>query len=110
MKRRWWWAFSLIYLGLVVVVAVSVWPRNETIALALPVGDAILLAGVIIGGLAIVGIGMSNLWKERQRQFTEKHDLESVIREQQEFRRALNHELKPDSRYQHRVGTPERWM
>jgi two-component system OmpR family sensor kinase len=94
MKRKRWLLLSLVYLVLVVVVAIFVWPQNQVLALALPVGDAILLTGVIISGLAIVGIEISNLRKDRQRLFAEKRDLGSAIQEQQEFRRALNHELR----------------
>jgi two-component system, OmpR family, sensor kinase len=94
MKRTWWLACSLISLGLVVSVAVLVWPRGETFILALPVGDALLLAGAIIGGLTLAGIEISSLWKDRQRLLAETRNLEGVIQEQQEFRRALNHELR----------------
>ena len=94
MKRIWWLAFFLIYFVLAVIVAVFVWPRGETLELTLPVGDAILLAGAIIEGLAIAGIWIWRLWKDGQRLSAEKCNLEDVIQEQQEFRRALNHELR----------------
>jgi two-component system, OmpR family, sensor kinase len=94
MNRKGWLAVSLVYLALVIVVAIFVWPRNETLALTMPVGDAILGIGVLIGGLAIVGIEISGLWKDRQRLLAETHNLEGAIKEQQEFRRALNHELR----------------
>ncbi len=94
MKRKWWLAFSLVYLVLVAIVAIFVWPQNETLALTLPVGDAILGVGVLIGGLAVVGIEISSLWKDRGRLFAETRNLEGVIQEQQEFRRALQHELR----------------
>jgi signal transduction histidine kinase len=94
MKRSWWLMLSLAYLVLVVIVASFVWPQNQALALTLPVSDAILLAGAIIGGLAFNGIEISSLWKDRQRLSAEKRNLEGVIQEQQEFRRALNHELR----------------
>ena len=94
MKRKWWLAFSLVYLVLVVIVAIFVWPQNETLALTMPVGDAILGVGALIGGLAVVGIEISSLWKDRQRLSAETRKLDGVIQEQQEFRRALQHELR----------------
>ena len=94
MKRKGWLILLLAYLVLVLVVAIFVWPRGETLELTLPVGDAILLAGAIIEGLAIAGIWIWSLWKDRQRLSAEKRNLEGVIQEQQEFRRALNHELR----------------
>ena len=94
MKRNGWLAFLLIYLVLAAIVAIFVWPQDRALELALPVGDAILLAGAIIGGLAIAGIEIASLRKDRQRLSAEKHNFEGVIQEQQEFRRALNHELR----------------
>jgi two-component system, OmpR family, sensor kinase len=94
MNRKWWLALSLIYLALVVIVAIFVWPQGGTVALALPVGDAILLAGAAICGLAVASIEIWSLWKDRQRLTTDIHQLDGVIHEQQEFRRALNHELR----------------
>jgi two-component system, OmpR family, sensor kinase len=94
MKRKWWLVFSLIYLGLVFIVAVFVWPQDKTLLLTLPVGDAILLAGAIVVGLAVSVVSVSSLWKDQQRLSTEKRNLEGVIQEQREFRRALNHELR----------------
>jgi two-component system OmpR family sensor kinase len=94
MKRKGWLAFSLVYLVLVVIVAVFVWPRNETLALTMPAGDAILGVGILIGGLAIVAIEILSLWKDRQRLLAETRNLEGVIQEQHEFRRALQHELR----------------
>ena len=94
MKRKWWLMLSLVYLVLVVIVAIFVWPQNETLTLTMPVGDAILGVGVLMGGLTIVGIEISSLWKDRQRLFAETRNLEGVIQEQQEFRRALQHELR----------------
>ncbi len=94
MKRRWWLMLILAYLVLIVIVAIFVWQQNQTLELALPVGDAILLAGAVLGGLAISGIAVWGLWKDRQRLSAETRNLEDAIREQQEFRRALNHELR----------------
>jgi signal transduction histidine kinase len=94
MKRKWWLVFSLIYLVLIVIVAVFVWPQGETLVLTLPVGDAILLAAAIIEGLAIASIWIWSLWKDRQRLSADARNLKGVIQEQQEFRRALNHELR----------------
>jgi|GEM_PF-3416496 len=94
MKRKWWLAFSLVYLVLVVIVTIFVWSQNETLALTLPVGDAIHGVGLLIGGLAVAGIEISSLRKDRQRLFAETRNLEGVIQEQQEFRRALQHELR----------------
>lgn len=94
MKRKGWLAFSLVYLVLVILVAIFIWPQHETLALTMPVGDAIMLVGVLIGGLAIVGIEISSLRKDQQRLLAETHNLEGVIQEQQEFRRALQHELR----------------
>ena len=45
MNRKGWLALSLIYLALVVIVAIFIWPQSGTVTLALPVGDAILFAG-----------------------------------------------------------------
>ena len=94
MKRKGWLTLLLAYLVLIVIVVIFVRPRNQALALTMPLSDAILGAGVLIGGLTIVGIEISSLWKDRQRLFAEKHNLEGVIQEQQEFRRALNHELR----------------
>ncbi len=94
MKRKGWWVLSLAYLVLVVIVATFVWPQNQTLALVLPVSDAILFVGAIGCGLAAAGIALWRLRKERQRLFAETHQLERVIQEQQEFRRTLNHELR----------------
>jgi two-component system OmpR family sensor kinase len=94
MKRTGWLILSLVYLVLVVIVAIFVWPRKETLALTMPVGDAILGMGVLIGGLTIVGLEILTLWKDRQRLLAETRNLESVIQEQYEFRRALEHELR----------------
>jgi hypothetical protein len=71
---------SLAYLILVVIVAIFVWPQNQVLALTLPVGDAILLAGAIIGGLAVAGIEISSLWRDRQRLSAEKHNLRMSFR------------------------------
>jgi two-component system, OmpR family, sensor kinase len=94
MNRKGWLALSLIYLALVVIVAIFVWPQRGTVTLALPVGDAILLAGAAICGLAVASIELGSLWKDRQRLTAETHQLDGVIHEQQEFRRVLNHELR----------------
>jgi two-component system, OmpR family, sensor kinase len=94
MKRTWWLTFLLIYLVLVVIVAVFVWPRSETLEFTLPVGDAILLTGAIIEALAVAGIWVWSLWKDRQHLSADARNLKGVIQEQQEFRRALNHELR----------------
>jgi two-component system, OmpR family, sensor kinase len=94
MNRKGWLALSLIYLALVVIVAIFIWPQSETVTLALPVGDAILLAGAAICGLAVASIELGSLWKDRQRLTADIHQLDGVIHEQQEFRRALNHELR----------------
>ncbi len=94
MKRKAWLVFPLAYLVLVIIVAIFVWPRKETLALTIPLGDAILGAGVLIGGLAIIAVEIFDLWKERERLFAETRSLQSVIQEQQEFRRALQHELR----------------
>jgi two-component system, OmpR family, sensor kinase len=94
MKRRGWLILLLAYLVLVLVVAIFVWPQGQTLGLALPVGDAMLLAGAVICGLAVAGIEIWSLWKDWQRLSAETRNLEGVIQEQQEFRRALNHELR----------------
>ncbi len=94
MKRKGWLMLLLAYLILVAIVVIFVLPQNQVLALALPAGDAMLLAGAIIGGLAVAGIEMASLRKDRQRLFVGTHYLEDVIQEQQEFRRALNHELR----------------
>jgi two-component system, OmpR family, sensor kinase len=94
MKRKWWLMLLLAYFVLVAIVAAFAWLQDETLALALPVGDAILLAGVIIGGLAVIGIEILSLRKDRQRLSAATRNLEDVIQEQQEFRRAINHELR----------------
>lgn len=94
MKHTWWLMLLLVYFALVVIVAIFVWPQGGTVTLALPVGDAILLAGAIVGGLIVAGTGILSLWRDRQRLSVETGNLESVIQEQQEFRRALNHELR----------------
>ena len=61
------WRFPLIYLALVVIVAIFIWPQSGTITLSLPVGDAILLAGAAVCGLVVASIEIGNLWKVRQR-------------------------------------------
>lgn len=94
MKHKGWLAVPLAYIILVVIVAIFVWPRDESLALTMPVGDAILGVGILVGALAIFGVQVSSLWKDRQRLFAETQDLERVIQEQQEFRRALQHELR----------------
>jgi signal transduction histidine kinase len=94
MKRKWWLMLLLAYLVLVAIVAVFVWPQGEALRLKLPVGDAILLAGAILAGLAFAGIWILTLWKDRQHLSADVRNLEGAIQEQQEFRRALNHELR----------------
>ncbi len=94
MNRKKWLTLSLIYLVLVVIVAIFAWPQGGTVTLALPVGDAILLAGAAICGLAVASIEIWSLWRDRQRLTADTHQLAGVIHEQQEFRRALNHELR----------------
>ncbi len=94
MKRKGRLVLLLAYLVLVISVALFVWPRNQALTLVLPVGDAILLIGAIGCGLAAVSIAIRRWRKERQRLFAETQQLKSVIQEQQEFRRALNHELR----------------
>ncbi len=93
MKRKWLLALLFVYLIVVFGVVILVSPLNNRVILTMPESDAILLVGVIIGGVAVVAIEMSSLGKDRRRLFIETRRLDGVIQEQQEFRRALNHEL-----------------
>ena len=94
MKRKGWLTLLLAYLVLIVIVVIFAWPRRETLALTMPLGNAILEVGVLIGGLTIVAFEISSLRKDRQRLVAETHSLKGIIQEQHEFRRALQHELR----------------
>ncbi len=94
MKRKWLLALLFVYLIVVFGVVILVGTLNNRVMLTMPESDATLLVGVIIGASAIVAIEISSLQKDRRRLFAETRRLEGVVQEQQEFRRALNHELK----------------
>ena len=122
MNRK--WLLALLFASLIIVIGVAIMVRtlNNRLIVTMPQGDAILLIGVIIGGVVVVGIEIRSLRQNQKRLFAEQHHLEetianqadviweqertiasqtntvqeqeSVISEQQEFRRALNHELR----------------
>ena len=122
MNRKWLLAFLLIYLSALALAVILVGSQNNYLRLTLPAGDALLLAGVIVGGAAGAVVISVSLFRQRKHLVIEKrrlegitasqaamiqaqektiasqvaaiHEQESVINEQQEFRRALNHELR----------------
>jgi len=95
----------LIGLAIAVVLAGS---QYNNLRLTMPVGDATLLIGICVGIVASALLFLLYLLRQQQRLFAEKcrleektvslaaiiHAQEGAINEQQEFRRALNHELK----------------
>jgi two-component system, OmpR family, sensor kinase len=118
------WLLALLLVSLIVVggVAIMVRTLNNGLILTMPEGDAILLVGAMIGVVVVVGIEIWSLRRNQKRLFAEKRQLEvtivhqadaireqegiiagqtntireqkGTIDEQQEFRRALNHELR----------------
>ncbi len=122
MNRKWLLAFLLIYLSVLALAVILVGSQNNYLRLIMPAGDALLLAGVIAGGAAGAVIILLSLFRQQrhlvagQRRLEEiaasrtgtiqeqertianqaatLHEQESVMNEQQEFRRALNHELR----------------
>ena len=122
MKRKWRLAFLLIYLSALTLAVILVGSQNKYLRLTLPVGDALLVAGIIAGGAAGAVVISVSLFRQRRHLVIEKRRLEdstasqtamiqtqektiasqaatideqeSVMNEQQEFRRALNHELR----------------
>jgi two-component system, OmpR family, sensor kinase len=122
MNRK--WLLALLLASLIVVSGVAIMARtlNNGLILTMPVGDAILLVAVVIGSVVVVGIEIWSLRRNQKRLFAEQRQLKETmmhqtgairqqegiiasqtntireqtgtIDEQQEFRRALNHELR----------------
>ena len=122
MNRKWLLAFLLIYLSVLALAVILIGSQNNYLRLTMPAGDALLLTGVIAGGAAGAVIIILSLFRQQQHLFAGKRRLEEiaasqtytiqeqektiasqattiheqagVMNEQQEFRRALNHELR----------------
>lgn len=99
MKRTRLLMLWAVYLILLVAAVALAGAQPNYLRLAMPLGDALFVAGVAVGAAA--GLSLLNLLRQQQQWFAEKHRLEdilheqkSALNEQQEFRRALNHELR----------------